>query len=70
VDVTELVSIKGAPPALSRPIVGCPFRPRCDRAFDRCESETPVLKTVGENRMAACHLNDNVPSDPPLKVSP
>jgi len=70
VDITELVSIKGAPPPLSRPITGCPFRPRCDKAFDRCENESPVLKTVAEHRMAACHLNDKVPSDPPVKVNP
>jgi peptide/nickel transport system ATP-binding protein len=69
-DVTELISIKGAPPLLSRTITGCAFRPRCDRALGRCETETPVLKTVGENRMAACHLNDKVPSAVPLKVNP
>ena len=28
------MSIPGAPPRLDRPIVGCPFEPRCDRAFD------------------------------------
>ena len=32
----EVVSIPGAPPRLDRPMVGCPFEPRCDRAFDRC----------------------------------
>ena len=30
------VSIPGAPPRLDRPIEGCPFRARCDRAFARC----------------------------------
>jgi hypothetical protein len=29
-----------------------------------------VLKAAGENRMAACHLNDNMPASPPLKVNP
>ena len=40
----DVVSIPGTPPRLDREIVGCPFRPRCDRAFDRCRVERPVLK--------------------------
>jgi peptide/nickel transport system ATP-binding protein len=54
-----VVSIPGAPPRLDREIVGCPFRPRCDRAFDRCVSEHPPLIPVGVGRAAACHLNDD-----------
>ena len=54
------VSIPGAPPRLDRPLVGCPFHPRCDRVFSRCPKERPLLKTVGEGRAAACHLNDVV----------
>jgi peptide/nickel transport system ATP-binding protein len=54
------VSIPGAPPRLDRPLVGCPFRPRCDRAFARCADERPLLKGVGAEREAACHLNDVV----------
>jgi oligopeptide/dipeptide ABC transporter ATP-binding protein len=54
----EVVSIPGTPPALDRPLLGCPFHPRCDRAFDRCGKEDPELKQVGAFRRAACHLND------------
>jgi peptide/nickel transport system ATP-binding protein len=54
----ELVSIAGSPPALDQALVGCPFRPRCDRAFARCESVAPALQNVGEDHSAACHLND------------
>ena len=54
----DVVSIPGTPPPLDRPIVGCPFQPRCDRAFDRCIEEDPLLKPVGPFRRAACHLND------------
>jgi peptide/nickel transport system ATP-binding protein len=53
-----VVSIPGAPPPLDEPIIGCPFRPRCDSAFDRCVTERPVVKPTGEDRAAACHLND------------
>ena len=54
----EVVSIPGAPPRLDREILGCPFQPRCDRAFDRCIRERPVLRHVHADRLAACHLND------------
>ena len=56
----RVASIPGAPPRLDRPIVGCPFPPRCDKAFEPCPTVTPRLKRVGEAHDAACHLNDLV----------
>jgi oligopeptide/dipeptide ABC transporter ATP-binding protein len=53
----EIASIPGAPPRLDRPLQGCPFRPRCDRAFEPCASLRPQLQTVGDRHAAACHLN-------------
>ena len=58
----EIASIPGAPPRLDRPLEGCPFRPRCDRAFSPCASLRPQLQAVGERRAAACHLN-GVPAE-------
>jgi peptide/nickel transport system ATP-binding protein len=55
----DVASIPGAPPRLDREIVGCPFRERCDRAFERCRDERPALLPLGAGRMAACHLNDD-----------
>jgi oligopeptide/dipeptide ABC transporter ATP-binding protein len=54
----DVASIPGAPPRLDREIVGCPFRSRCDRAFDRCASERPALRWIDAGGAAACHLND------------
>ena len=54
----EIVSIAGAPPRLDQPLVGCPFRPRCDRAFAPCASSRPLLRSVSDRHSAACHLND------------
>ncbi|MDQ2967521.1 MAG: ABC transporter ATP-binding protein [Actinomycetota bacterium] len=54
----EIVSIAGAPPRLDHPLVGCPFRPRCDRAFEPCGTLRPLLRTVSDRQSAACHLND------------
>ena len=53
-----VVSIPGSPPRLDHEIGGCAFRDRCDRAFDRCVTETPALLDVAAGRRAACHLND------------
>jgi len=55
----EVVSIPGAPPRLDRPIVGCPFAPRCDRVFEPCAKHLPALVSVAERHRAACHLNDD-----------
>jgi peptide/nickel transport system ATP-binding protein len=52
------VSIPGAPPRLDQPLEGCPFQPRCDRAFARCVDERPLLRSLDGERAAACHLND------------
>ena len=49
-------SIPGAPPRLDRPLVACPFAPRCDSAFDACRERRPPLVAVGEGHLAACHL--------------
>jgi oligopeptide/dipeptide ABC transporter ATP-binding protein len=54
----EVVSIPGAPPRLDRDITGCPFRPRCDSALDRCAADHPVLRHAEPGHLAACHLND------------
>ena len=54
----EVLSIPGTPPRLDVDIVGCPFGDRCDRTFDRCVGERPVLLDVGVDHEAACHLNE------------
>lgn len=51
----ELISIPGTPPDLLNPPAGCRFAERCPFATERCQHETPVLQTVGEDRLVACH---------------
>ena len=46
--------LEGAPPDLAHLDAGCPFRPRCKFATDRCKEENPALETVGENHTSAC----------------
>ena len=51
-----VASIPGAPPRLDRPLVACPFAPRCDSTFKTCTEVRPPLLAVGEHHLAACHL--------------
>jgi len=55
-----VVSIPGSPPRLDEPIVGCPFRPRCDRAVEACGTERPVLRRIGDRHEAACRFAGEV----------
>jgi oligopeptide/dipeptide ABC transporter ATP-binding protein len=57
-DEGAVLSIPGAPPRLDRALEGCPFRPRCDSAFEPCVRVNPELSAVGDAHRAACHLVD------------
>jgi len=53
--VERLRQIEGAMPRLNAMPPGCPFNPRCPRAFDRCHSERPELMPAPQTA-AACWL--------------
>ncbi|HWC34349.1 MAG TPA: ABC transporter ATP-binding protein [Mycobacteriales bacterium] len=61
----RLVPIAGQPPSLISLPEGCPFRPRCPYAFDRC-TETPPLLNIGGTvpHGSACWL----PADPKARA--
>ena len=50
--------IKGEIPSPLDPPKGCHFHPRCPFAFERCRSETPMLREIAPGRTSACHLNE------------
>ena len=53
----KLVPIEGQPPnALNLP-TGCPFRPRCRFAIDRCGTQAPVLTAVSDQHLSACWVD-------------
>jgi len=54
-----LAGIPGLPPSLLNPPSGCPFRPRCPHAMDRCQVERPALRQVRAGRAVACHLYED-----------
>jgi len=56
----RLAELPGLVPSLREPIVGCAFAPRCAFAVDRCRTETPAMRTVGERHDVACHEAEHV----------
>ncbi len=52
--VERLFSIEGQPPALHNLPPGCPFKPRCSDAIDRCGEESPPEVEVGPRHKVAC----------------
>ncbi|PHM60314.1 ABC transporter ATP-binding protein [Xenorhabdus ishibashii] len=53
-DEESLETIQGNPPNLLRLPKGCPFRPRCQFASERCGREEPQLEKFGFGRLRAC----------------
>jgi len=50
----RLAIIEGQPPILGAHPTACPFRDRCDVAFDRCATENPHRYDLGNGHDAAC----------------
>src|SRR2546421_335799 len=49
-------SDKGEPPRVIDPTEGCRFRWRCPLVQDVCHRETPLLRVLGPDHAAACHV--------------
>ncbi len=54
------VILKGDVPSPANPPPGCTFHTRCPRAVKMCSEEVPVLKKVGPDHYASCHLVEEV----------
>jgi peptide/nickel transport system ATP-binding protein len=50
----RLAEIPGIVPALSRPIDGCAFAPRCDYVIERCRATAPALLEADAAHLVAC----------------
>ena len=46
----------GEPPKVVNPAPGCRFRERCSYAVERCATETPALRLLSADHLAACHV--------------
>ncbi len=51
---TELYTIRGLPPDLSKPLAGCPFAPRCEYALPKCSTGPIQLVEVVPGHAHAC----------------
>jgi peptide/nickel transport system ATP-binding protein len=54
---TRIILKGDIPSPIDRP-AGCHFHTRCPRAFDRCRSEEPALRSTPDGLSVACHLAD------------
>jgi oligopeptide transport system ATP-binding protein len=48
--------LEGDVPSPIDPPSGCRFHPRCRFVMPKCSETEPVIRVLGENRWAACHL--------------
>ena len=62
----SLYSIKGTPPDLVKPPVGCPFAPRCEYAMEICKQEMPEPTIITDTHEALCWLQH--PNAPKVEV--
>jgi oligopeptide/dipeptide ABC transporter ATP-binding protein len=49
-------ALRGSPPDLSGPVVGCRFHPRCPEATELCRAEEPQMLPAGRDHEVSCHL--------------
>ena len=57
--------LEGDVPSPVSPPPGCRFHTRCPFAEARCHSEVPLLS--GQTHLAACHLQESLPSPTPIR---
>jgi oligopeptide/dipeptide ABC transporter ATP-binding protein len=52
----KMAVIPGVVPTNPGALIGCPFAPRCEFAFERCTREVPAVYTISEGHSSACFL--------------
>jgi len=52
----SLRPIRGQVPSPADLPPGCLFAPRCDQAGERCQHERPLLRSLGPEHVARCHV--------------
>jgi oligopeptide transport system ATP-binding protein len=54
----KLYSIKGTPPDLLKPPVGCPFVSRCEYCMQICKEEKPEITKLSDSHEVSCWLKN------------
>jgi peptide/nickel transport system ATP-binding protein/oligopeptide transport system ATP-binding protein len=57
---SDLKPVAGAPPDKADIVPGCAFHPRCPLATDRCTTDEPELRALGNDRLSRCHYAEEV----------
>ena len=52
------IILEGSIPSPANPPKGCKFHTRCSQCMERCKTEVPVEKDMGNGHMVRCHLYD------------
>ena len=52
------IILEGDVPSAYNPPSGCKFHTRCPYATEKCRTEVPKLRSVGEDHMVACHRDN------------
>jgi peptide/nickel transport system ATP-binding protein len=60
------IQVRGEIPSLVNPPPGCPFAPRCAKAFSLCRQEMPPPVPLDSNHWVRCHLYTANSADPAL----
>jgi len=55
------IVLEGNVPSPLAPPPGCRFHPRCPWVQARCWEDIPVLRSMDEQRLAACHFAETIP---------
>lgn len=63
-DIEWLNAIPGQVPPLNELPSGCPFRPRCNHAQDKCE-EVPPVAFLDAEHLVRCHFAEQLQGDRP-----
>ena len=58
---SKRIILQGDVPSPLKPPGGCRFNPRCSYAKDRCRVEEPPLRSMGDDRLVACHYAETIP---------
>jgi peptide/nickel transport system ATP-binding protein len=56
----ERIRLEGEVADPANPPSGCYFHPRCRYAQDRCKTEAPQLRDIGNGHFAACHFSEQL----------
>jgi peptide/nickel transport system ATP-binding protein len=59
-DPDRQILLEGDVPDPANPPSGCYFHPRCRYAQDRCKTESPPLRDIGDGHLAACHFAETL----------